>query len=167
MTDMVSISTARLVLRPMNIDDFDAYRELMMSQRAVYMGGPFDLGIAWGMFCNDVAQWSLFGHGCLMIERRADSVTMGQVGINHGPLFPEKELGWLLFDGFEGQGYAFEAALAMRDWAFSALGLASLVSYCDPGNAPSIALARKLGGVLDPNATGQDPEDLVFRHLPE
>jgi len=33
MTDMVSICTARLLLRPMHIDDFDAYRELMMSPR--------------------------------------------------------------------------------------------------------------------------------------
>jgi RimJ/RimL family protein N-acetyltransferase len=91
-------------------------------------------------------------------------VTMGQVGINHGPLFPEKELGWLLYEGFEGQGYAAEAAIAMRDWAWCSLDVPSLVSYCDPGNARSIALAQKLGAVPDPDAVGQDPEDLVFRH---
>ncbi len=146
--------------------DFDFYRALMMSPRAVHMGGPFDLKTAWGMFTNDAAQWQFFGHGCLMIERRADGAVLGQIGINHGPLFPEKELGWLLYDGFEGQGYAIEAAEAMRDWAFDILGLVSLVSYCDPENQRSIALARRLGAVLDPDAIGQDPEDLVFRHYP-
>src|SRR5690606_13136982 len=65
-----------------------------------------------------------------------------------------------------GQGYAFEAASALRDWAFSVRGLPSLVSYCDPENARSIGLARKLGAVPDASAVGQDPEDLVFRHRP-
>lgn len=166
MTDIPKIETERLVLRPMAFADFESYRELMMSPRARYMGGPFDLRNAWGLFANDMAQWQFFGHGCLMIERLADHAVLGQVGINHGPLFPEKELGWLLYDGFEGQGYAFEAARAMRDWAFSVRGLPSLVSYCDPDNARSIALARKLGGILDPRAPKQDPEDLVFRHRP-
>ncbi len=166
MTEIPVLATERLLLRPMRFDDFDTYCALMTSPRAVYMGGPFDLRAAWGMFANDAVQWQFFGHGCLMIERCADGAVLGQVGINHGPLFPEKELGWLLYDGFEGQGYAFEAASAMRDWAFSALGLVSLVSYCDPGNARSIALARKLGGVPDPDAPRQDPEDLVFRHRP-
>lgn len=166
MTDIPAIETERLLLRPMAFADFPAYRALMMSPRALYMSGPFDLKTAWGMFANDAAQWQFFGHGCLMLERRTDGCVLGQVGINHGPLFPEKELGWLLYEGFEGQGYAFEAALAMKDWAFSVMGLQSLVSYCDPDNARSIALARKLGGVVDAAAPRQDPEDVVFRHKP-
>lgn len=166
MTDIPVIKTQRLVLRAPVIADFEAYRDLMTSERARYMGGPYDVKGAWGMFANDVAQWALFGHGCLMIDLAASGETIGQVGINHGPLFPEKELGWLLYDGHEGKGYAFEAASAMRDWAFAHLGLASLVSYCDPDNARSIALARKLGGLPDASAPRQDPEDMVFRHWP-
>src|SRR5262245_51652788 len=102
----------------------------MASPRSIGMGGPYDLRGAWGMFCHDIACWELFGHGALMIELKSDRVCVGQVGINHGPLFPEKELGWLLYDGFEGEGYATEAARAMRDWAFDVLQLATLVSYC-------------------------------------
>ncbi|MCP1911683.1 RimJ/RimL family protein N-acetyltransferase [Bradyrhizobium elkanii] len=52
-----------------------------------------------------------------MIEVTASKQCVGQVGINHGPLFPEQELGWLLYDG---QGYATEAALALRNWTFAA-----------------------------------------------
>ena len=99
-----------------------------------------------------------------MIDRMGDGTCIGQVSINHGPLFPEKELGWMLYDGFEGQGYAHEAAAAMRDWAFDILGLETLVSYVDPGNQKSIAVAERLGAVRDPDALRQDPEDLVFRH---
>jgi RimJ/RimL family protein N-acetyltransferase len=79
-------------------------------------------------------------------------------------MFPEKELGWLLYEGFEGKGYATEAARAMRDWAFGPGGLASLVSYFDPENARSMAVAQRLGAVLDPDAPVQDAGDVVYRH---
>lgn len=166
MTAIPTLTTERLLLRAPVADDFDDYAGLMRSDRAIHMGGPFDQRAAWGMFCNDIAQWPLFGHGCLMIELRQTGQCVGQVGINHGPLFPEKELGWLLYAGHQGKGYAFEAARALRDWAFATLQLPSLVSYIDPDNAASIALALRLGGVRDDQAIGQDPEDLVFRHWP-
>jgi RimJ/RimL family protein N-acetyltransferase len=99
-----------------------------------------------------------------MIDLRATGQCVGQVGISHGPLFPEKELGWLVYEGHEGQGYATEGAAALRDWAFATLGLRSLVSYMDPENTGSIRVAQRLGAVPDPHAPRQDPEDLVFRH---
>ena len=112
--------------------------------------------------CTDC--WRLFGHGALMIELTASKQCIGQVGINHGPLFPEQELGWLLYDGHEGHGYATEAARALRDWAFATLKLSTLVSYMAPDNAMSAAVAKRLGGVLDPSAPREDPDDLVYRY---
>ena len=102
--------------------------------------------------------------GALMIDLTLTSECVGQVGINHGPLFPEKELGWQVYEGYEGNGYATEAARALRDWAFGALGLRTLVSYIDPGNSRSAAVAERLGAVLDRTAPRQDPDDLVYRH---
>lgn len=160
-----TLRTRRLVLRPMLEADFPAYRNLMASPRSVYMGGPFDEARAWGMFCHDIACWTLYGHGGLMVDVAGTGECVGQVGINHGPLFPEKELGWLLYDGFEGQGYVTEAATALRDWAFAELQLPSLVSYFDPANARSVAVAERLGAVRDDAAPRQDPEDVVYRHL--
>ena len=159
-----TLTTARLVLRPPVYADFDAYAALWASPRSAYMGGPHERTRAWGWFCHDVALWHLFGHGALMIELKSNGECVGQVGINDGPLFPEKELGWLLYAGHEGQGYATEAAGALRDWAFKDRKLPTLVSYCDAANARSIAVAQKLGAVLDPDAPRQDPEDLVFLH---
>lgn len=128
------------------------------------MGGPFDEWGAWGNFCHDIAGWALFGHGGLVIERREGGAAVGSVNINHGPLFPEKELGWMLFEGFEGRGYVTEAAAAFRDWAFAELGLTTLVSYCDPDNARSIAVAERLGAMRDDDAPRMHENDIVFRH---
>jgi RimJ/RimL family protein N-acetyltransferase len=162
-----TLATERLVLRPIVLDDFAEYAKLMASPRSKYMGGPFSMAGAWGLFCHEVALWHLAGHGGLSIELRATSVCVGQVGINHGPLFPERELGWQLYEGHEGNGYVTEAARALRDWAFDELGLATLVSYFDPANSRSIAVAERLGGVLDSSAPRQDETDLVFRYTPQ
>jgi RimJ/RimL family protein N-acetyltransferase len=161
-----TLTTERLILRPPTFADFAAYEALWASPRSRYMGGPYDTFSAWGLFCHDIACWQLFGHGALMIDLRSSGECVGQIGINHGPLFPEKEMGWLLYPGYEGHGYAVEAARALRDWAFADGGLTTLVSYCDPANARSIAVAERLGAVRDPLAPRQDPEDVVFRHSP-
>ncbi len=155
------LHTGRLRLRPMQAGDFPAYAAMMASPRSSFMGGPFGQREAWGLFCHDAAGWALFGYGALMVE--AGDTTVGQVGISHGPLFPESELGWLVYDGCEGRGYATEAAAALRDWAFGR-GLATLVSYVDPDNRASAAVALRLGARRDPGARPQDPGDLVFRH---
>lgn len=159
-----TLTTTRLILRPPVYADYPAYAAFLASPRSVHMGGPFAGWAAWGMFCHDVGQWQLFGHGALMVDLRESGDCVGQVGINHGPLFPEPELGWLLYERFEGRGYALEAATALRDWAFNVRKLATLVSYCDEANARSIAVAKKLAAELDSEAPKQDPEDLVFRH---
>lgn len=159
------IETYRLRLRVPNMADWPIYAAFMASDRAEHMGGPFSQAAAWGMFCHDVAQWQLMGHGSLMIETRDDGTCVGQVGINAGPLFPEHELGWLLYPGFEGRGYALEAATALRNWGFEMLGLKTLVSYIHRDNDKSRRLAERLGARLDETAARHDPDDVVYRHV--
>jgi RimJ/RimL family protein N-acetyltransferase len=103
-----TLVTQRLILRPPVTDDFPAYAALMCSPRAEWIGGPYGKKVAWGKFCHGVACWALFGHGALTMDLRETGACVGQVDISHGPLFPEKELGWLLYDGHEGKGYATE-----------------------------------------------------------
>lgn len=159
-----TLTTKRLILRPMQADDWIAYCGFLASDRARYMGGPYSKARAWGLFCSDYAQWDLFGVGGLMILRREGGFAIGQVGINSGPLFPEYELGWLVYPEAEGHGIAQEAATALRDWALDIRGLPTLVSYVDPQNRRSCRLAERLGAVLDPDAPRPDTTDLVYRH---
>ncbi len=161
-----TLHTERLTLRPLTMADYPAFAAFMASPRSVHMGGPYDWRATWGLFCHDAGQWALFGHGGLMIDVTASGETVGNVVISHGPLFPEPELGWFLYDGHEGKGYATEAARALRDWGFGVASLPTLVSYIDPPNRASAAVAERLGAVLDPDAPRQpgDEADLVYRH---
>jgi RimJ/RimL family protein N-acetyltransferase len=101
------------------------------------------------------------------LVRRSDGTMVGHAGF-HGPpgtggLDPGKaELGYTVFPAFRGQGFAFEAALALIDWA-EGEGIHRFVASVGPWNAPSLAIVRKLGFVQ----TGEqwDEEDgleLVF-----
>ena len=98
-----TLTTKRLNLRPMRLEDWPDFAGCLCSDRAIWMGGPYDTHGAWGMFCADQAQWDFFGCGALMIELTQTGTCVGQIGINFGPLFPEYELGWLLYAGHEGQ----------------------------------------------------------------
>lgn len=162
MTFAPTLQTERLTLRPHSMDDWPAYCALMTSPRAEFMGGPFDARAAWCVFCSDHAQWSLLGHGALAVDHEGTMV--GQVAIQHPPHFPETELGWMAFEGFEGRGFMTEAAAALRLWAFRSLGLETLVSYIEPQNTRSAALADRLGAKLDPTAQPPHPDDHVYRH---
>ncbi|MCF7749716.1 GNAT family N-acetyltransferase [Bacillus subtilis subsp. subtilis] len=160
----ITLHTPRLRLRAQTLADFPDYAAFLASPRASGLGGPFDVRAAWGMFCHDQACWTFFGHGALMIDHADSGACIGQIGINDGPLFPEKELGWLLYDGHEGHGYATEAAQAMRQWAFATQGLSTLVSYMAADNPGSARVAQRLGGQLDATAARTDADDLVYRY---
>jgi RimJ/RimL family protein N-acetyltransferase len=160
-----TLTTKRLTLRPIQLEDFEPYAAMLATDRARWMGRDIDRTKAWAWFASDVAHWPLFGFGSLMIEVTATGETVGEVGLHKGIAFPETELGWMLFDGFEGQGYATEAALEMRRFAYEAVGLTSLVSYISAENARSRALAERMGAVVDPAAPAPDNlPTLVYRH---
>ncbi len=161
-----TLQTDRLTLRPYQRDDFDAYAGFMASERACYMGGPFDRDKAWAWFTNDVATWALYGFGTLAMVY--DDKLAGGVGLVHPPHFPEPECGWFVFDGFDGLGLATEAGRTMLDHTFATTDLATIVSYVHVENAASIRVAEKLGGVRDPNAAkadGDGDDTFVFRHM--
>ncbi|MHC0054265.1 GNAT family N-acetyltransferase [Actibacterium sp. D379-3] len=157
------ISTARLRLRPHRMDDLEAFWTFYQSPRAVYMDRPNSRTHLWYGLASEVGSWDLQGQGGWAIET-LDGALAGQVAITHPPHFPERELGWLLFEGFEGRGLGYEAASAARNYAFGPLGADTLVSYIHADNARSIALAVRLGATRDDAAERHDAQDLVYRY---
>lgn len=55
------------------------------------------------------------------------------------------EMGYFVLPDFRRQGLAEEAALGMMDWAARTHGVRRFVVSISPENAPSLAMARKLG----------------------
>jgi RimJ/RimL family protein N-acetyltransferase len=163
--DIPTFTTERLILRPLVMADFEPFAAIYQSERSRYIGGMQSREKVWRDFASDCGVWHLMGFGSLSIEEKATGALAGQCGINAPPEYPERELGWVLFEGFEGRGYAFEAAMALRSFAFNSLGWKTLVSYIDPDNARSIRLAERMGAKLDNDAATPNGEGcLVYRH---
>ncbi len=159
------LSTDRLSLRPYVAEDFEPFASYFGSSRSKFTDGPIAREAAWDLFCAGAGRWALVGYGAWSVERRADGAHVGLVSLNTPIALPEPELGWILWDGFEGAGYAYEAAIAARTFAWSRLNWAALLSCIHVENAPSIRLAERLGCVLDGEVSGPDPAvDLIYRH---
>ncbi|MEM7472056.1 MAG: GNAT family N-acetyltransferase [Pseudomonadota bacterium] len=163
-----TLHTERLTLRMPVLDDFDAYAEIMAGDVHGYMGGPFSRAEAWDDYCVGIAGWALRGHGTWSADDTKAQNLLGFVGLNLEFGDPERELGWMFTPAARGKGYAFEAATAIRDHAFETLDWPDFVSYVDPANTKSRALAEKLGAKIDPDAPlpeGETPADVVvYRH---
>jgi RimJ/RimL family protein N-acetyltransferase len=96
-------------------------------------------------------RWETWGMSLCSLERREDGRVVGRAGFllwdpeTWQVPGDEVELGWLLAREHWGNGYATEAALALRDWAFAERGLTRLISLINPENVRSIRVAERLG----------------------
>ena len=160
-----TLRTDRLILRRPTAGDWPAFRDFMISDRAIAFGGHKDLGKAWRTFASELGHWEIFGYGMWAVTRQSDDTALGLVGPWTPPDWPEKEIGWMILsDKAEGTGIATEAAKAAIAHAYDNLGWDTVVSYIAPGNTRSIRLAEKLGAVLDHAAKGPAADTLVYRH---
>lgn len=165
---MPVIETRRLHLDVPTLNDFPVWAEILCSQRAIHMDGPYSRDSAYTEFAAMLGTWVLHGHGVFALRPRDGGAALGFVCLNLEPGDQEPELGFFVTEAAEGQGLAAEAAFAVRDWAREQR-LASLVSYVDPDNHRSMRLATRLGAVRDPVAEATyaatpDAGIAVFRH---
>lgn len=65
----------------------------------------------------------------------------------------------------QGKGYATEAALAARNYAFEVVGAETLVSYIHPDNEASKRLAERMGAIAEKTIELLDyGPHMVYRH---
>jgi ribosomal-protein-alanine N-acetyltransferase len=89
------------------------------------------------------------GWGFWCVERRDTPGCIGAVGLMHIPwqaeFTPAVEIGWRIAPAHLRQGYAEEAARLALAAGFGPIGLAEIVAFTVPANAPSWRLMEKLG----------------------
>ncbi|SPJ24461.1 GNAT family N-acetyltransferase [Palleronia abyssalis] len=157
------LTTDRLTLRPPRMADRDAHAAFYASDDSASVGGPFTGKETWRVFAALSGHWALMGYGWFMIERRDTGRVIGMTGLHHPPVHADREIGWTLFTD-RGQGFVTEAARAARDWGRDTLPPARLVSYIDPANGPSQAVARRLGATTDGTRAAHNPVCEIWVH---
>jgi len=91
-----------------------------------------------------------FGYGLFSVILKSTRLLIGDCGLEQMDVEDEKvvELGYDFRSDYWHQGYATEAATAVRDYGFGALNLTKLVSLIRVGNHSSRRVAERVGMTL-------------------
>ncbi len=161
----MDIETDRLILRKPAAHDVEQLTAFYVSDRSAMAGGSVSYPEAVTRAYAVLGHWVHRGYGLFAITLKTDNTTIGMAGPYFPPGRPETEIGWVLYDGYEGHGYATEAAIAVIGYAKRELHWDQIVHYIDKDNTPSIAVAERVGAYLDPDAVQPKPDRpcLIYR----
>lgn len=140
------LETERLTLRPIAIEDFPRWAEMMADPEAArFLGGAQPAATAWRGFMTMAGAWSLTGVSMFSVIERETGLWLGRIGPWRPHDWPGTEVGWGLHPDAQGKGYGVEAATASIDYAFDVLGWTEVIHCIDPDNLPSQRLAERIG----------------------
>jgi len=140
------LHTERLTLRPIALEDFPRWAEMMGdAEAAKYLGGAQPAAVAWRGFMSMAGAWSLTGVSMFSVIERDTGLWLGRIGPWRPLDWPGTEVGWGLHPDAQGRGYGVEAATAAIDYAFDVLGWTEVIHCIDPDNVPSQRLAERIG----------------------
>ena len=142
------LETRRLRLRPLVPGDAEALNRIQSDPEHMrFFPHPFSMDETVMWIERMRSRYELVGFALLAVEDRETGEFLGNVGpmAQNVDGADEIELGWSVTPRRARQGIATEAAAACRDWIFSAVRPASVISLILPENAPSRGVARKLG----------------------
>jgi RimJ/RimL family protein N-acetyltransferase len=145
-SDNLVLETPRLLLRLPRLDDFEVYALHMGDEESAhFLGGAQHRAVAWRGFLQIAGAWQLQGFSMFSVIEKASGDWIGRVGPWMPEGWPGTEVGWSILRSRWGKGFATEAAIASIEWAFEHLGWTEVIHSIDVANAPSQAVARKLG----------------------
>ena len=140
------LNTERLTLRPIAMEDFPRWAEMMADPEASrFLGGPQPAATVWRGFMTMAGAWSLTGVSMFSVIERDTGLWLGRIGPWRPEGWPGTEVGWGLHPDAQGKGYGAEAATAAIDYAFDVLGWTDVIHCIDPDNTPSQRLAERIG----------------------
>ncbi len=149
-----TLTTERLILRPPTQADFEGFAAMAENAETMrFIGGKAMRDAAWRGMATLAGSWSLLGFSMFSVIEKQSGRWIGRLGpwqpggAEGG--WPGTEVGWGLIADAQGKGYAAEGATAAMDWAFDHLGWDHIIHCIDEANAPSIALALRLGSKLE------------------
>jgi ribosomal-protein-alanine N-acetyltransferase len=147
------IETPRLYLRLMAPSDLDNLLKIFGDPKvmASFDTAPFNREQMQHWVQRNIAHQDEHGYGSFSVILKTEELLIGDCGLERMEVEGESstELGYDFRSDYWNQGFATEAASAVRDYAFDMLGLPSLISLIRVGNAASRRVSEKIGMRLD------------------
>ena len=141
--------TEHLIIREMCLEDLDAMYDLYNSlSHCPYIEPLYERSREEEFTRNYIRDmYGFYQYGLWLLFDRETGSLVGRAGIENRVIDKElcRELGYLVDKRWQGRGFAYEASLAILEYARSELGLEEMYICTHINNKPSISLAKKLG----------------------
>ena len=142
------IETERLFLREMTENDFDAlYNVLADSDIMQHYPYTFDEARVSKWIQRNIERYQIYGFGLWAVCLKETGEMIGDCGLTmqliNGQIKPE--IGYHIRADKQRNGYAREAAIAVRDWTFHNTPFHIVYSYMKATNEPSVKTALAYG----------------------
>lgn len=159
------LETERLVMRGWREADHAAFAAFLANEEtARFIGGACGASDAWRRMCTQIGHWTLRGYGSWVLEEKVSGDWLGYSGLWNPHGWPEPEVMWGLKAQAHGKGYATEAALRARAFAYDNLGWRTAVSLIASENQPSQKVAERLGATREGSIELRGAVADVWRH---
>lgn len=146
------IKTKRLILRPLSIEDLNMVHAYASDEEnakyMVYLPNE-TLEETQDFLLEVCTEWKKDVPSFYEFAITLDENLIGAVCIYLDSDRKEGEIGWILNKKYWNHGYATEAAIAMKEFAFDELKVSRLVAHCDSRNISSYRIMEKIGLTLE------------------
>jgi RimJ/RimL family protein N-acetyltransferase len=163
---MVTRETARLLLRPPQVEDLEPFVEIHEHPEVMRflsgIGPATGRVAAWRLLALLIGHWHLRGYGQWAVVEKATGELIGRVGLWYPEGWPGIELGWVIKRSRWDQGFATEGARAAVDFAFNDIGADRIISMIQADNPRSIRVATKIGETYAETRTFNGQELQVY-----
>jgi RimJ/RimL family protein N-acetyltransferase len=108
---------------------------------------PFDHAQMQRWIDGNLEHQAMYGYGLFSVILKSEDILIGDCGLEHMTVDGNQvtELGYDFRSDYWNQGFATEAAIAVRDYAFNELQLPGLISLIRIGNKASKRVSEKIG----------------------
>lgn len=148
MNEKVILETKRLLLREMNESDFDALCKILCDEETMYAyEGAFSDQEVGEWLDRQLSRYREFGFGLWAVVLKETGMMIGQCGLTMQPWKNAEvlEIGYLFQRNFWHNGFATEAAIACKKYAFEVLKADEVCSIIRDTNIPSQKVAERNG----------------------
>ncbi|HLO32171.1 MAG TPA: GNAT family N-acetyltransferase [Anaerolineales bacterium] len=143
------LETERLLLRQFSTEDAEFILEALNQPSFIQNIG--DRGVRTladaRMYLENgpISSYAKNGFGSYLVILKGTHASIGMCGLVKRAGLEDVDIGYSFLPKFWSNGYAVEAALAVKAYAKDVIGLKRLVAITDPANAGSIRVLEKIG----------------------
>lgn len=146
---LVITKSRRLIIREMSVEDVPALYDIYKGNVLNYIEPLKDPATERELAESYIkSMYGFYGYGMWLVVRKSDNRIIGRAGFSEREM-PDgnvkTELGYLIGEEYQKQGYAYEACTAILEYAKENLDFEEVIACIEEGNTASVGLVIKLG----------------------